>query len=209
MEADDDKSQEAVEVNRGRMSITEEEDDVTSEDEDVEEDDEDLSEDEDDDYDFYYGGDNEDLDHSVQIGPGSQFNNNDDPEYFAYECLSVVQVKDLLAETVASVCASIQISSAEAKMALNAHAWKVDEAVRAIASKPPKPNSPPIALSGANTFVFCEVCAVSQAVSSFSYLSCRHHFCKGCWELHFECQILQGISTSTYLVYLVTKFYEI
>jgi len=81
-------------------------------------------------------------------------------------------------------------------MALNAHYWKVDEAIRYVASKPPKPNSPPIALSGANTFVFCEVCAVSQAVSSFSYLSCRHHFCKGCWELHFECQILQGISTS-------------
>ena len=194
MEADDDKSQEALEVNRGRMSITEEEeDDVTSE----EDEDEDLSE-SGDDYDFYYGGD-DDLDHSIQMGPGSQFNNNDDPEYFAYECLSVAQAKDILAETLASVCASIPVSSAEAKMALNEKKWKVDEAVQYIASKPPKPNTPPIALSGANTFVFCEVCAVSQAVSSFSYLSCRHHFCKGCWELHFECQILQGISTSTYL----------
>ena len=193
MEADDDKSQEALEVNRGRMSITEEEeDDVTSE----EDEDEDLSE-SGDDYDFYYGGD-DDLDHSIQMGPGSQFNNNDDPEYFAYECLSVAQAKDILAETLASVCASIPVSSAEAKMALNEKKWKVDEAVQYIASKPPKPNTPPIALSGANTFVFCEVCAVSQAVSSFSYLSCRHHFCKGCWELHFECQILQGISTSTY-----------
>jgi len=191
MEADDDKSQEALEVNRGRMSITEEEeDDVTSE----EDEDEDLSE-SGDDYDFYYGGD-DDLDHSIQMGPGSQFNNNDDPEYFAYECLSVAQAKDILAETLASVCASIPVSSAEAKMALNEKKWKVDEAVQYIASKPPKPNTPPIALSGANTFVFCEVCAVSQAVSSFSYLSCRHHFCKGCWELHFECQILQGISTS-------------
>ena len=189
MEADDDKSQDALEVNRGRMSITEEEDDdVTSE-----EDDEDLSDDEDDDYDFYYGGE-DDLDHSLQ--PGSQFNNNDDPEYFAYECLSVAQAKDILVETLASVCASIHVSSAEAKMALNEKKWKVDEAIQYIASKPPKPNTPPIALSGANTFVFCEVCAVSQAVSSFSYLSCRHHFCKGCWELHFECQILQGISTS-------------
>merc|ERR1711963_214967 len=88
------------------MSITEEEDDGTS-DEDVEDEEEDLSED--DDYDFYYGGDNEDLDDSVQIGSGSQFNNNDDPEYLAYECLSVVQVKDFLAEIVSSVCASIQV----------------------------------------------------------------------------------------------------
>ena len=70
MEAEDGRqtSNEANEVsgsiNHGRMSITEEEDEVG---EDLcEEDDisnEDLSEDEDDeDYDIYYGGENEDLD---------------------------------------------------------------------------------------------------------------------------------------------------
>ena len=82
-------------------------------------------------------------------------------------------------------------------MALNSHHWSVDETICSLASRAPKgAGSIPIALSGANTFVFCEVCAVNQAVSSFSFLSCLHHFCKGCWELHFECQILQGISTS-------------
>jgi len=192
--------------NGGRMSITEEEalneasDGLESE-EDDSNDDEDLSDDSNDeeDYDIYYGGLNEDLDDGrsgINVGPGSQFNNNDDPEYFGYECLTVAQIKDLLSESIAQVCATIQVSSAEAKMCLNSNRWKVEETVQVLAGKPPKPTTPPIALSGANTFVFCEVCAVNQAVSSFSFLSCLHHFCKGCWELHFECQILQGISTS-------------
>jgi ariadne-2 len=45
-------------------------------------------------------------------------------------------------------------------------------------------------------FTFCDVCAVNQPTVDFSHLSCRHPFCKGCWEMHFECQIMQGISTS-------------
>jgi len=212
MDADDDKTLQIVAdseatsgSNGGRMSITEEEaneasDGLETEDDDSNED-EDLSQDSsgEEDYDIYYGGLNEDLDDGRSgLNSGSQFNNNDDPEYFGYECLTVAQIKDLLSESIAQVCATVlQVSSAEAKICLNSNKWKVDETALILAAKPPKPTTPPIALSGANTFVFCEVCAVNQAVSSFSFLSCLHHFCKGCWELHFECQILvQGISTS-------------
>ena len=51
-------------------------------------------------------------------------------------------------------------------------------------------------LVASETFLFCDVCAVTQASAEFSHLACQHLFCKGCWELHFECQILQGLSTS-------------
>ena len=51
-------------------------------------------------------------------------------------------------------------------------------------------------LVASETFLFCDVCAVTQASTEFSHLKCRHLFCKGCWELHFEYQILQGLSTS-------------
>ena len=53
-------------------------------------------------------------------------------------------------------------------------------------------------LVASETFLFCDVCAVTQASTEFSHLACRHLFCKGCWELHFECQILQGLSTSKF-----------
>ena len=56
------------------------------------------------------------------------------------------------------------MSSAEAKMCLNSNRWQIEETVQVLAAKPPKPTTPPIALSGANTFVFCEVCAVNQVI---------------------------------------------
>ena len=107
--------------------------------------------------------------------------------------------------TKCSISFPFQVSSAEAKLALHINQWKVDEAVKYLASRAPRNSAPPIAaLSGANTFVLCDVCVVAQHPSSFSYLSCRHYFCKGCWELHFECQILQGISTSKYYCLTIT-----
>ena len=96
--------------------------------------DEDISED-DGDYDIYYRGENDDLDdgrgcHVGGEGSGSQFNNNDDPEYFSYSCLTVAEAKDLLLESVNVVCASVQISPAEAKIILNANRWNVEETLR-------------------------------------------------------------------------------
>ena len=102
----------------GRMSITEEiqedSDGLTNSDDESD----DLSDDDDEDYDIYYGGDNEDLDDGPGVS-GSQFNNNDDPEYFGYECLSVAQVKDLLSESIAAVQASIQVSFRVFKLSFN------------------------------------------------------------------------------------------
>ena len=59
-------------------------------------------------------------------------------------------------------------------------------------------------LVASETFLFCDVCAVTQASVEFSHLVCRHLFCKGCWELHFEYQILQGLSTSKSFMYEIT-----
>ena len=42
----------------------------------------------------------------------------------------------------------------------------------------------------------CEVCATLQPSKNFSELLCGHSYCQSCWELHFEYQILQGLSTS-------------
>ena len=101
----------------GRMSITEEDvanaSDGLTEEEDEDEDDDLSEDDEDEDYDIYYGGGHDDLDDGrggIRLShSGSQFNNNDDPEYFGYECLTVAQVKDLLSESIAAVCSSVQV----------------------------------------------------------------------------------------------------
>ncbi|XP_058798758.1 potential E3 ubiquitin-protein ligase ariadne-2-like isoform X2 [Phymastichus coffea] len=41
----------------------------------------------------------------------------------------------------------------------------------------------------------CLVCYSSLSIEQFSTLNCGHLFCKNCWCIHFETQILQGIST--------------
>ena len=117
---------------------------------------------------------------------------------------------------------SFQITPSESKILLQVSRWSVDEAIKQRNSKvlgtastaaaitastaaaitaatstsqqlPPQ-NSSTTPSKLATTF--CDVCAVSQPSIDFSHLPCRHPFCKGCWDMHFECQILQGVSTS-------------
>ena len=50
-------------------------------------------------------------------GRASQFNNNDDPEYFAYECLSVASVEKIFNESIETVRNALSLSyqTAESK----------------------------------------------------------------------------------------------
>jgi len=248
--------------------------DDDEEDEDYDEDDEDYSEAEALDYDTYYSF-NEDLDDvgcsgggsgsgggaGGGAGSGNVFNNNDGPEYFAYECLTVERAEKSLQDQVSIVCNVAKVSPSEAKLLLHLNGWVTSEAIKNLpassalatnnqlpstsaaalasataashssssslspsssattsSSSPPASSSSPSSTSaGGNsgavskpparppglhplqateTFLFCDVCAVTQASADFSHLSCRHLFCKGCWENHFGHQILQGLSTS-------------
>ena len=47
----------------------------------------------------------------------SQFNNNDDPEYFAYECLTVANVEKIFNESIETVKTGLGVSHAQAKQA--------------------------------------------------------------------------------------------
>jgi hypothetical protein len=41
----------------------------------------------------------------------------------------------------------------------------------------------------------CNVCFQSAPGETFSCLTCGHVFCKNCWDLYFQIQIKQGITT--------------
>ena len=50
--------------------------------------------------------------------------------------------------------------------------------------------------TSSSSLLYCDVCATQwPSTDSFSQLKCGHRFCRGCWELHFETQILQGVTT--------------
>lgn len=252
-----------------------------------------------DDYDTYYSFNDDDVDAGLGYsrdsysnlggsGDGRLFNNNDDPEYFAYECLTIENVEQFFAEKISAICTACKISPSEAKMYLHLNRWSSSDIQQIMPSQSPRISpsmvasvpthlqtlsqsssltspqhkslvtssqerqmsasnsptatsqlipssrdvvigslasqtshksaiqSPSVAIAthspvssrqrsidkkvhplvASETFLFCDVCAVTQASVEFSHLVCRHLFCKGCWELHFEYQILQGLSTS-------------
>ena len=74
-------------------------------------DDEGDEEDEDDeDLDYYYYSFAEEVNDEDRINAEGQLNNNDDPEYFSYECLSPLEAENFLQESVAVVTASVTVS---------------------------------------------------------------------------------------------------
>ena len=99
---------------------------------------------------------------------------------------------------------SFQIPLSESKILLQQSNWSVEDAIKKRGSSKPSTSSQQgqgqqrasSSSAQSSKITFCDVCAVNQPTPDFSYLGCRHPFCKGCWEMHFECQIMQGISTS-------------
>jgi len=150
----------------------------------------DYSDDDAGDYDDYYSFNDD------EEGRASQFNNNDDPEYFSYECLTVASVEKIFNESIETVKEKLGVSHARAKQILHSNKWDIEE----ILSKysPVARRSPSLSpTSSSNSTQFCGVCASNLVESDFALpKGCRHKFCKGCWQLHFEIQIQQGVSTT-------------
>jgi hypothetical protein len=64
-------------------------------------------------------------------GRASQFNNNDDPEYFAYECLSVASVEKIFNDSIETVRIELGVSHARAKQLLHSNKWSIAEILSA------------------------------------------------------------------------------
>ena len=82
---------------------------VEAEEED-EDDDEEEEEEEEEDLDYYYYSFAEEVNEDHSVNAEGQLNNNDDPEYFSYECLSPYEAEKFLQESVAVVTASVSVS---------------------------------------------------------------------------------------------------
>ena len=62
------------------------------------------------DLDYYYYSFAEEVNEDHSVNAEGQLNNNDDPEYFSYECLSPYEAEKFLQESVAVVTASVSVS---------------------------------------------------------------------------------------------------
>ncbi|EEC01773.1 E3 ubiquitin ligase, putative [Ixodes scapularis] len=130
-----------------------------------------------------------------------------DPEYFEFECLTIEDVERLLNESVEVICASLSVMPSLAKVLLHTHNWNAQEmiqkykqnAAQALADARIKPLRPPaidMQTIRNSPSVQCPICLQNSPGDRFRGLACGHYFCPDCWAMHFEIQILQGISTA-------------
>lgn len=50
---------------------------------------------------------------------------------------------------------------------------------------------------GSSSRLVCAVCASTPPIHKYSALACGHFFCNDCWAMHFEVQIMQGMSITS------------
>lgn len=162
-----------------------------------------------DDYDDYYGGGYDgDVDH---LDP-----HKTDPEYYESFCLKDTEVERLLNESVEKLSDSIQVTPSLAKVLLHTSDWNQAEIVSQyrqdchklltnVHIKPPTSLQSGASTSGASRSISlspsksseeCPVCLSGMTADNAAHLCCGHNFCKDCWSMHFEIQIMQGISTN-------------
>ena len=98
-------------INVGGGSVSGDEDANEEDDDEVDgDDDDDEEEEEEEDLDYYYYSFAEEINEDHSVNAEGQLNNNDDPEYFSYECLSPYEAEKFLQESVAVVTASVSVS---------------------------------------------------------------------------------------------------
>ncbi|KAJ8686389.1 hypothetical protein QAD02_022183 [Eretmocerus hayati] len=136
-----------------------------------------------------------------------------DPEFAVYECLRVEEVERLLNESVELLSTNMHITPSLAKLLLHEHEWAlqdiltkyqdhplnsiIDPRIKFIESDEAnihKNKSISPTLKHLNESA-CSVCFTTLPGEKFSTLTCGHSFCKDCWCIYFETQILQGVST--------------
>lgn len=134
-----------------------------------------------------------------------------DPEHTAHDCLEVEEVERLLNENVEVLSNSLHITPSLAKVLLHTHDWALQDVItkyrdsassllinsRIKPSQPPDPTSSMKGHKGGQ----CTVCITGYGADKFATLTCGHAFCKDCWCMHFEVQIIQGISTGKYFYF--------
>lgn len=99
-----------------------------------------------------------------------------------------------------------QATPSLAKLLLHMYNWNQMEIVagyrqdchKLLTSVHIKPVTPPQQLTVGQQGegeITCPVCLAPMSPDYTSHLSCGHTFCRDCWSMHFEVQIMQGMST--------------
>ncbi|XP_076447202.1 putative E3 ubiquitin-protein ligase ariadne-2 isoform X3 [Babylonia areolata] len=155
---------------------------------------EDMEEDEE--FANYYNDNTDDLDIDKP-------KRSDDPEYFEYTILQTEDAERLLNEEVEVLCSALKVSPSLAKMLLHVGGWQADYIIERYQQDQEKllveSNISCAKDKKEQDFLIdsspvCPVCVENYPRDKFMGLSCGHHFCPSCWEMHFRFQIEEGVT---------------
>lgn len=144
-------------------------------------------------YNYYENDDDLDLDRPKKC---------DDPEYFEFELLQIEDSERLLNEEVEALCSATQIAPFLAKTLLHAQGWQKDDIIERY-----KADSAKLLIDShimpthrqqekiSHVSFTCPVCLMRCNVETLHCLTCGHHCCDVCWDMHFQIQIKEGITT--------------
>ncbi|XP_077292104.1 E3 ubiquitin-protein ligase ari-2 [Arctopsyche grandis] len=135
-----------------------------------------------------------------------------DPDFFLYNCLTPDLVDKMLNESIERLTDTCQVTPSLAKVMLHAYKWNEQELIQkykenarvvlisckvkpAIESNAGGSSDQGSSSSDTNSSDMCSVCASITLSSYRRALACGHSFCNDCWAMHFEVQIMQGVST--------------
>ncbi|KAK3787917.1 hypothetical protein RRG08_008051 [Elysia crispata] len=125
----------------------------------------------------------------------------DDPEYFEYEPLQLIDAEGMLNEEIETLCTKLKVNPSTAKMLLFGHNWNKEEIIENYQRDPQgflieshlASRRKHDKLVGARPT--CSVCCRDFTSDSFLSLACGHMFCRECWDMHFQTQIQDGVTT--------------
>lgn len=151
--------------------------------------------DNDNEFDDYYNAGIEDCD-VYPIDP-----EQNDPESFVYECLTVEEVEKCLNESVEKLSTDLKITPSLAKLLLHENQWRTNDIAQQCRNDSNNLHINTLSNQTVDKkFIIrpymCPVCVTTKTVNELCNLKCGHLFCKECWLTHFEIKINQGSSTS-------------
>ena len=106
-----------------------------------------------------------------------------------------------------------QISPSLAKMLLHMLKWQPEDIIYRYHQNPEKllvdccilPAIKPVETRVMARSMTCPVCLQYCDMQVMYNLACGHKFCRDCWQMHFQVQILAGTTTSTFFNYILSS----
>ena len=109
-------------------------------------------------------------------------------------------METLLNDLVETLSNRLRLTPSLSKLLLHSHNWDVDSVIQMhledlsqlLVKSKLKPEETPYVKDAS---LDCPICFVTLPKDVFYGIGCSHLFCKSCWNVYLEIQVMHGVST--------------